>query len=206
MIFFILSAISDFVIRLIENTGYFGIITLMALESANIPIPSEIIMPFSGFVVFLGKLSFWAVVLAGSIGNLLGSILGYFIGYFGGRPFIKKYGKYLLLSSEEIEKSEKWFLKYGIATIFFSRMLPVVRTFISTPAGIAKMDFKKFCIFTFLGAIPWSIFLTFIGFKLGENWKSLEIYFRQFDILIVSITLIGLIWWIWKRVSILRKS
>jgi membrane protein DedA with SNARE-associated domain len=109
------------------------------------------------------------------------------------------------LSEEEVEKSEKWFSKYGIATIFFSRMLPVVRTFISTPAGIAKMDFKKFCVFTFLGAIPWSIFLTFVGLKMGENWQSLEVYFRKFDIFIVSVILIGAIWWVWKRINILKR-
>jgi membrane protein DedA with SNARE-associated domain len=206
MIFSILSAISSFAIDFIENTGYLGITVLMTLESANIPIPSEIIMPFSGFIVFLGGFSFWFVVLAGSFGNLLGSILGYALGYFGGRPFVKKYGKYFLISNEELEKSERWFSKYGSATTFFSRMLPIVRTFISTPAGIAKMDFKKFCIFTFLGAIPWSIFLTFIGLKLGENWQSVEVYFKRFDFVIAVIIIIGLGWWVFNRVKNFKNN
>jgi membrane protein DedA with SNARE-associated domain len=206
MIFSILSAISSFAIDFIENTGYLGITVLMALESANIPIPSEIIMPFSGFIVSLGGFSFWLVVLVGSLGNLLGSILGYALGYFGGRPFVKKYGKYFLISNEELEKSERWFSKYGSATAFFGRMLPIVRTFISTPAGVAKMNFKKFCIFTFLGAIPWSIFLTFIGLKLGENWQSIEVYFKKFDFVIAIIILIGFGWWIFNRVKNFKNN
>lgn len=205
MIFSILSAISVFVIQLIENAGYLGITVLMALESADIPIPSEIIMPFSGFIVFTGRLSFWPVVFCGAFGNLLGSLLGYAIGYFGGRPFIEKYGKYFLLSTHETEKAEHWFAKYGTATVFFSRMLPIVRTFISTPAGIAKMNLKKFCLFTFLGAIPWSIFLTFIGLKMGQNWQVLETYFRKFDVIIGVAIAFLIIWWVIKRIKILKS-
>lgn len=206
MIFSIFSAISALIIKFIESTGYLGITALMALESANMPIPSEIIMPFSGFIVFSGKLSFWVVVFAGSVGNLFGSILGYMLGYFGGRPFIKKYGKYLLLSEGEVEKSEKWFLKYGMAAVFWGRMLPIIRTFISTPAGIAKMNLKKFCLFTFLGALPWCILLTFAGLKMGQNWQILETYFKKFDIVIAIVILFLIIWWVTKRIKILKSA
>ena len=195
----LISFLASLIIGIIEKTGYFGITALMALESANIPIPSEIIMPFSGFLVFAGKFSFWLVVISGAVGNLLGSILGYFIGYFGGRPFVEKYGKYFFISKSDLEKADLWFSKYGQSIVFFSRMLPVVRTFISTPAGIAKMNFKKFCVFTFLGSLPWSVFLTFVGFKTGENWQILEVYFRKFDWLIAIMAILFVIWWVWKH-------
>lgn len=205
MIFSILSATSLFIIKLIENTGYFGITILMVLESADIPIPSEVIMPFSGFIIFSGQLSFLPVVLCGAFGNVLGSLLGYSIGYFGGRPFIEKYGKYLLISSDETKRAEKWFSRYGLATIFFGRMLPIVRTFISTPAGVAKMDLKKFSLFTFLGALPWCALLTFVGLRAGKNWQILEPYFRKFDIVIAIIIIFLIIWWAIKRIKILKS-
>lgn len=192
---------ASLIIRVIEKTSYFGITVLMALESANIPIPSEIIMPFSGYLVFAGKFSFWCVGFFGAIGNLFGSIIGYLIGYYGGRPFVEKYGKYFFIQKKDLERADFWFLRYGQKIVFFSRMLPVVRTFISTPAGIARMNFKKFCFFTFLGALPWSIFLTFLGFKTGENWQKLEVYFRKFDWLIVILIILGVVWWSYKKIK-----
>jgi membrane protein DedA with SNARE-associated domain len=195
----LLSFLASFIIQVIEKTGYLGIGGLMVLESANLPIPSEIIMPFSGYLVFAGKFSFLLVVLAGATGNLLGSILGYLIGYFGGRPFVEKYGNYFLISRKDLERTDAWFAKYGQGIVFFSRMLPIIRTFISTPAGIVRMNFKKFCLFTFLGSLPWSVFLTFVGLKAGENWQILEGYFRKFDWLIIIIVLIIIIWWVWKH-------
>jgi len=171
----------------------------MALESANIPIPSEIIMPFSGYLVFAGKFSFWLVVLAGTLGNLFGSILGYLVGFFGGRPFIEKYGKYFFIYKKDLDKADFWFSKYGQGIVFFSRMLPIIRTFISTPAGVVKMNFRKFCLFTFFGSLPWSLFLTYLGFKAGENWQKLEIYFQKFDWLIIVLILLGVGWWIYQK-------
>lgn len=197
----LLALLASFIINIIEKTGYLGITGLMTLESANIPIPSEIIMPFSGFLVFAGNFSFLLVGFLGAVGNLLGSILGYLIGYLGGRPFTEKYGKYFFIYKKDLEKADFWFSKYGEIIVFFSRLLPIVRTFISTPAGITKMNFKKFCVYTALGSLPWSFFLTFIGFKLGENWKSLEIYFRKFDWFIVFLIIFLIILWFWKHIK-----
>jgi membrane protein DedA with SNARE-associated domain len=158
-------------------------------------------MPFAGYLAAAGKLSLWLVVIAGTIGNLVGSIIAYFIGYYGGRPLIEKYGKYVLLDMHDLERAERWFGKYGSASIFFSRLLPIVRTFISLPAGIAKMPLGKFCFYTLLGCLPWSVFLTYIGIVLGENWKSIEIYFRKFDWLILIFVILFIIYWVYKKIK-----
>ncbi len=203
MIYEIFAQISSFIIHIISTAGYFGITVLMALESACIPIPSEIIMPFSGYLVWLGKFSLGAVVLWGTVGNLIGSIIAYFVGFYGGRPFLEKYGKYILISTEELDSAQKWFQKYGGKSVFFSRMLPVVRTFISLPAGISRMPFGKFCLYTFLGSLPWSFFLTYyIGVIGGENWQMLEPYFRKFDWLIIILVGLFIGWWIFKKIKI----
>lgn len=201
MIYELLALISTFIIKIISTLGYTGIVMLMGIESACIPIPSEIIMPFSGYLVFEGRFSLWLVVLAGTFGNLIGSIIVYLLGLKGGRPLIEKYGKYILISYHELEEAEKWFEKYGNISVFFSRILPIVRTFISFPAGIAKMPFGKFCLYTFLGSLPWSIFLTYIGVITGKNWKNIEVYFRRFDwlIVILVISLVG--WWLYKKLK-----
>ncbi len=185
MITSILKAVADLIVRVISNTGYLGVLGLMAVESACIPVPSEIIMPFAGFLTISGKLSFLPIVISGAAGNLLGSIFAYYIGVFGGRPFIEKYGKYFLVGKGELEKSQRFFNRYGSISVFFARLLPIVRTFISLPAGISRMPFIKFCSYTFIGSIIWSAFLAYIGIFLGENWQSIEIYFRRFDWLIV---------------------
>lgn len=194
MIYDLFSLISSYVINIISNLGYGGVFFLMVLESALIPIPSEIIMPFSGFLVFEEKFSFLWVVFWGTIGNLAGSALAYLIGFYGGRPLIEKYGKFILISHHELDIADRWFLKYGSISVFFSRMLPAVRTFISLPAGIARMPFGKFCLYTTLGSLPWSFALTYAGIIMGENWKGLEAYFRKFDwaIGILGIIFLGL--------------
>ncbi len=171
----------------------------MALESALIPIPSEIIMPFAGFLVWEGKFSFANVVLWGALGNLAGSIIAYFLGFYGGRPLLEKYGKYILISTEEIKRADDWFKKYGNFSIFISRMLPVVRTFISLPAGVARMPFWKFSLYTFLGSLPWAFLLTYLGIISGENWKNLEAYFRKFDWLIIGIILAAIGWYLYAK-------
>ena len=196
MIEYILSWLANLVITTISSTGYFGITFLMALESACIPIPSEVIMPFSGFLVSKGEFTLWPVVLWGAVGNLIGSWLAYWVGYVGGRPLIEKYGKYILISKHDLDLADRWFDKYGQSTAFFSRLLPIVRTFISLPAGIAKMNFKKFSFYTFLGSLFWSLALTYAGMILGENWEHLEIYFRKFQWPIAVLILAGIIWWI----------
>lgn len=201
MIYDFFALISSWVVSFVSASGYLGIFVLMALESALIPIPSEIIMPFSGFLVWEEKFSFLAVALWGTFGNLAGSIAAYILGYYGGRPLIEKYGKFILISHHELDMADKWFLKYGGISVFFSRMLPAVRTFISLPAGIAKMPFKKFCLYTTLGSLPWSFALTYAGLIMGENWKGLEIYFRKFDWVIGILGVIFLAWFIYHKLK-----
>jgi membrane protein DedA with SNARE-associated domain len=201
MIYDLLAAISSFVISTISAFGYAGVTVLMALESACVPIPSEIIMPFSGFLVWSGEFSLMTVVIWGVIGNLIGSIVAYFVGFYGGRPLIEKYGKYLLISKGDIDLAEKWFNKYGSFSILFSRVLPVVRTFISLPAGIARMPFWKFSFFTFFGSLPFVFALTYAGVIMGENWTNLESYFRKFDWLIVVLILSLIFTWLYKKLK-----
>lgn len=195
----IIGAISLGVVRLIELGGYGGIVLLMTLESAGAPIPSEIIMPFSGFLVATGKLDFWTVVLMGTLGNLLGSLLLYWIGNVGGRPFLERYGKYVLLSKRELERSERWFGQYGGPLVFFGRFLPVVRTYISFPAGLSRMPIVPFGLYTFIGSAPWSALFAWLGMKLGANWVVIETYFRKLDIAIVVAVVAFVAWWIWRQ-------
>jgi len=177
--------ISAFIIQVITSLGYFGILLTMALESAALPIPSEIIMPFAGFIVFQGGFSFWLVVAVGTIGNLLGSLILYYIGLKGGRPLLLRYGRYALISEKEVKRAESWFERHGTKMIFFSRMLPVARTFISLPAGAARMDLRKFALYTTLGSIPWNFALTYIGFIFGERWHEIEGFFKTLDIAVI---------------------
>lgn len=203
-----LEHLSSFIIHLIQSSGYFGIFLLMTLESALIPIPSEVTMPFAGFLVSQGALNFPLVVILGALGNLIGSWIAYGIGYFLEETFIvsfvKKYGKFLLISHHEYELSTKWLQRYGVRVSFFSRILPAVRTFISLPAGIAEINFFKFSLFTFLGSLIWSAFLTYIGVYLGEKWNTLEPYYRKFEFLIVGIFLIGVLWYINHKLKIIK--
>ncbi len=197
----ILVTLSDFVINTIELIGYWGIFLLMTLESACIPIPSEVIMPFSGFLASSGILNFWWIVMLGSFGNLIGSLLAYWVGKTGGRSLIERYGKYFLIHPSELDHAQGWFDRWGEATVFFSRMLPIVRTFISLPAGIAKMNLLRFSIYTFLGAIPFNLALTYIGFSLGENWDKAKQYFHGIDIIIVVLLIAGIIWWVTRQIK-----
>ncbi len=195
----ILSTIAGFIINTISVVGYGGVILLMAIESANIPLPSEIIMPFSGFLVARGELNLWLVGLAGAIGCVIGSIASYWLGMLGGRPLVEKYGKYILISHHDLDLADRWFKKHGEVTVFVGRLLPVVRTFISFPAGIAKMHFGRFVIYSFLGSLPWTLALAYVGQKMGENWEKIRSYFRGFDYLILILIVLIIIWWIWRH-------
>lgn len=195
----ILAWLSSIIISVISATGYAGVFFLMLLESACIPVPSEVIMPFSGFLVWEGRFALWPVVLWGALGNLAGSIIAYGVGLWGGRRLIEKYGRYVLISRHDLDLADHWFAKYGQSVVFFSRLLPVVRTFISLPAGIARMPFKKFCFYTLLGCLPWSFVLAYAGLIAGENWDFLKAYFHKFDLAIGAIILIGAAWWIWRH-------
>src|SRR3990167_9133955 len=182
---------TNLIIQFIENTGYFGVFILMTLESALIPIPSEITMPFAGFLVQRGELNLLLVILTGTFANLFGSLIAFGLGFYLEEHVIlkllKKYGKYLLLTIGDYERSLKWLSKHGDAVAFFSRVLPGVRTFISLPAGLSEMNVFKFALYTFLGSLIWSAFLTYIGVYFGENWHALEPYFRKFQILIFAV-------------------
>lgn len=175
---------------LVSSYGIWAIFLLMTLESALIPIPSEITMPFAGFLAGLGLLNFWLVVFVGAFGNLFGSLLAFWLGATKGEQWVKiairKWGKWILLSEEDLERSKKMFNKYGQGISFVSRLLPVVRTFISLAAGIAKMDIVLFSFFTFLGSLIWTFFLAWLGLKLGENWLMVEPYFRKFEYIIIA--------------------
>lgn len=183
-------------ISYIDIWGYTAIMIGMAMESACMPVPSELIFGFAGYLVFMGKLDFTYTVAAGVIGGLLGSIAAYGAGYSGGRPFIDKYGKYILLSHKHVDLAQKWFDRYGLKATFYSRLLPVVRTFISLPAGFARVDFKKFVIYTVLGSLPWTMALVYGGYLLGENWHRLEDVGHNIALVVAGILLVvGIVWW-----------
>ena len=201
MFTYILGLLSNIVISVISSTGYLGVFACMVIESACIPLPSEIIMPFSGYLVFAGKFNIWLVTLAGALGNLAGSMIAYAVGYYGGRPFVEKYGKYFLVTHKDIDMADRWFSRYGYEAVLISRVLPVIRTFISLPAGIAKMNFTWFSVYSFLGSLPWCFVLAFIGMKLGENWVSIGDYFHKFDLVIGVVLITGLIFWIRRHLS-----
>lgn len=183
-----IEALSGLIIHFIQATGYFGVFLLMTVESALIPIPSEVTMPFAGFLAQQGQLNLIAVILAGAIGNLVGSLIAYAIGYYLEETvivtLIKKYGKFILVTTKEYDHAMHWFKKYGNGIAFFSRILPAVRTFISLPAGLSEMNLLQFSIYTFLGSLIWSALLAYVGFVLGENWHSLEPIYRKFEIII----------------------
>ncbi len=190
----ILENLSNFAISLIQSLGYWGVFIGMTLESACIPLPSEIIMTFSGFVVWQGNtnMTLLGITLVGAVANLFGSLIAYYVGLIGGRPILEKYGKYILITHSNLERADKWFEKYGYEAVFISRMLPGIRTFISLPAGIAHMDIKKFIIYTFIGSLPWTFALGYIGVLLGPHWDLIESYFHILDIVVI-IGIIGFI-------------
>jgi len=186
--------LSEYLTTFISDFGIVAVFLLMTAESALIPIPSEITMPFAGFLAGRGVLNFWLCVFIGAFGNLAGSMLAYWLGYYlreeWVRSAIKKWGKYLLLHEKDFDLSLKWFSKYGEGVTFGSRLLPIVRTFISLPAGIAEMKRKKFIPLTFLGSFLWTYLLTYMGLKLGQNWMALEPVFRKFQYLIIAVFVI----------------
>jgi len=195
----ILAILFVFIKAVIGTTGYAGIALLMAIESACIPLPSELIMPFAGYLVFEGKLSlFWAAT-AGAIGCNLGSLIAYEIGYHGGRPLVEKFGSYILLGRRELDWAESFFRRGGQVTVLVGRLLPVVRTFIALPAGIARMPRGRFHLYTFLGSWPWCFGLAYLGMKLGENWRSLGQYFHKFDAVIGVLLFLGVVYFVYSH-------
>ncbi len=209
MIARIIGILSGFIVAVISTLGYSGIVLLMAIESACIPLPSEVIMPFSGYLVYTGRFNLWAVGIAGAIGCVLGSLVAYWVGMHGGRRLIERYGRFILISTHDLDLADRWFARYGEIIVFASRLLPVVRTFIAFPAGVARMNLSRFILYTFAGSLPWCLGLAYIGQKLGEEWdknEALKSWFHRFDFVIGIIGLLFVIWWVWRHVKNSREE
>ncbi|HET9522536.1 MAG TPA: DedA family protein [Candidatus Limnocylindrales bacterium] len=210
----LLAIIDEIVIPFLNSlygaVGYVGVMLAMAIESAMVPLPSELILPYAGFLVSDlsqvepltgGAWNYWIVVVVATIGNTLGSLVAYAIGAWGGRPFLERYGKYLLIRPHEIELADHFFQKYGAATAFFSRLLPIVRTFISFPAGVARMPIWTFIIYSTAGAFLWSMLLVFAGMQLGANWTDIRHALQPFDLGIAVLVVAGVVLFIWWRLG-----
>ncbi|MGD0327522.1 MAG: DedA family protein [Halobacteriota archaeon] len=204
----ILETLSNFVISVIEQFGYAGVFVAMGLESACIPLPSEVIMPFAGFVVWKGELTLIGVALVGTAGCLAGSLVAYSVGAYGGLPLLERYGKYVLIRKSELDRAHTWFERFGEIAVFVSRVLPIVRTFISLPAGVVRMDVKKFSLYTVLGSLPWCFGLAYVGVLLGPHWSDLEALFRYLDIVVIAgiIGLVGYLIYHRKRIVSRMRS
>ncbi len=192
----LLAAVATWILGVISSMHYAGIVLLMAIESACIPLPSEVIMPFAGFLVSKGEMTLFGIALAGAIGCVLGSIPAYYLGMFGGRPLVERFGKYVLISHKDLDMADSWFAKHGEIIIFIARLLPAVRTFIAFPAGVARMNMPKFIAYTFVGSFIWCGVLGYVGMKMGENWESLKVYFHQFHYVIAAAGIAFAIWYV----------
>ncbi len=188
----------DLLTKVISTIGYLGIAILMALESMVTPVPSEVVMPFVGYLIAQGKFSFLTAAMVSAIGCLIGGLISYYIGYYGGNILVKKVGRYLLLDEGHLIWTENWFKKYGEKTIFASRFIPVVRHFISIPAGIGKMNITKFSAYTLVGSFMWNSILIYAGIKLGENWGLIHKYSTKIDIVLIAIIILGLGYYVWR--------
>jgi membrane protein DedA with SNARE-associated domain len=198
----ILAWLAGIIIAVISATGYVGVALLMAIESACIPLPSEIIMPFAGYLVSQGKMNIWWVATAGAIGCNLGSIVAYEVAKHGGRPFVARFGKYVLVSLEDLDRAQRFFEKFGSLAVLVCRMLPVVRSFIAFPAGLARMNLVKFHIYTFIGSWPFCYVLAVIGRELGEAWQTdprVKAVFHQLEAVILIAIVAGGIWFVWHK-------
>jgi membrane protein DedA with SNARE-associated domain len=202
----IIETLSALIVSTISALGYPGLVLLMGIESACIPLPSEIIMPFSGYLVYTGRFTLWGAAVAGAIGCVVGSIIAYWVGMYGGRPFIERYGRYVLISKHDLDLADGWFARRGEVIVFSSRLLPVIRTFIAFPAGVARMNLTRFVIYTFVGSLPWCLGLAYVGQKLGEQWDkndTLKTLFHRFDFVIGIIGVIAALWWVWRHLRAL---
>jgi membrane protein DedA with SNARE-associated domain len=206
----ILASIVQFVIWTISSTGYVGIALLMAIESACIPLPSEVIMPFAGSLIDSGgRFNLFWVATAGALGCNLGSVAAYWIGALGGRPLVERYGRYVLMSRHDLDRMTRFFDKYGSITVLLGRLLPVVRTFIAFPAGIAKMPQLRFHIYTFVGSWPWCFALAYVGMKLGERWRTdprFHEWFHRFHMVVEVALLAGVVWFVWTHWKKARRE
>lgn len=199
----VLQALVDFVTTTIGDYGVLAVFLLMTLESACIPVPSEVIQLFAGYLVSQGRMGLVAAILAGTFGNVVGSWIAWGVGATGGREFIERYGKYVHVTPKRMELADRWFERYGNKVVFWSRMLPIVRTFISLPAGVARMPFWRFTLYTFLGALPWVTGLTLLGVKVGENWQTWEGRLKYFDYVVAAALVAGVVLLVrrWRRAA-----
>lgn len=198
----ILTIITHWAVVSISQLGYFGVVILMAIESACIPLPSEIVMPFAGYLASLGKFSLVGAATMGAVGCNIGSTVAYFIAARGGRRAVERWGAYVLIRPAELAQTERFFARYGAQAVFVGRLLPVVRTFIAFPAGLARMPMLRFQVYTFLGSWPWCLALAYVGYVLGKRWDSDPTFrrlFHQFDAVIVLALLLACMWLVWLR-------
>ena len=192
----LIGLLAVWIMSVISTMGYGGIVLLMAIESACIPLPSEIIMPFAGYLVFKGEMVLWIVALMGALGCVLGSIPAYYVGKTGGRQLAEKYGRFVLISKKDLKMADDWFKNYGEIIILIGRLLPAVRTFIALPAGIARMNMAKFIVYTFVGSLIWCWALAYTGMVFGEHWDTLKVYFHEFHYVIAGGAIIFSLWYI----------
>lgn len=197
-----ITVLVSFVVEVISAGGYLGIAALMAIESAGVPLPSEIIMPFAGYLASVGRFGLLAAATAGAIGCNVGSTVAYLVAAKGGRPAIERWGPYVLIRPVELGRAEKFFSRYGAVTVFVGRLFPVVRTFISFPAGLARMPMLRFQVYSFVGSWPWCLGLAYAGLLLGARWDSdptFRTLFRRFDTLVAAVLVFGFAWFVWSR-------
>jgi membrane protein DedA with SNARE-associated domain len=209
MVEHLISTLAAWIVAVISAAGYLGIVVLMAIESACIPLPSEIIMPFAGYLVSVGRFSLIGAATAGALGCNLGSTLAYYVAAKGGRKAFERWGAYVLVSAAELDRADHFFARYGSITVFIGRLLPVVRTFIAFPAGLARMPMLQFQIYTFLGSWPWCFGLAYIGMVLGARWDSDPTFrglFHRFDAVILALLAAGAAWFVWTRWRGIRRQ
>jgi membrane protein DedA with SNARE-associated domain len=212
---FLNGPVRDLVTQIYEAVGYIGVALWVAIESVIIPIPSELVLPFAGFLVGTGAelepltrqpWSYWLVVLAGTLGATVGALVAYAIGAWGGRPLIQRWGRYLGITDADLDRAEAFFARYGEAASFFGRMVPVVRSLVSFAAGVARMPLGRFIVFTFLGSLPFTALLVFAGVQLGANWESIGAVIKRFEYAVVAVLAIVVVAWIWLRIVKPRRS
>jgi membrane protein DedA with SNARE-associated domain len=205
----LIETLAVFTTGVISAMGYGGVVLLMAIESACIPLPSEIIMPFAGYLVYRGQFTLHGAALAGAVGCIVGSIPAYYLGRYGGRPLVERWGKYVLLSHKELDLADRLFSRHGHWIVFAGRLLPVIRTFIAFPAGVARMPMAKFLVYTFAGSYPWCLALAWVGRKLGEEWHTdprLKAAFHRFDLAIGLLIAASAAWYAWHKLRELRRD
>jgi membrane protein DedA with SNARE-associated domain len=198
----IVAALAHFIIAVISASGYAGVLLLMAIESACVPLPSEIIMPFAGYLVHTGRLGLVAVATAGALGCNLGSAVAYWIGAYGGRPFLFRYGRFVLLDHHDLDRADHFFQRYGGITVFVARLMPVIRTFIALPAGIARMPQLRFHLYTFIGSWPWCFVLAWAGMRLGQAWDTdprFKAIYHRFHVGVEVLLLVAIVWFLWTH-------